>query len=418
MKAENLNIAMLSIHSDPFGQPGTLDTGGMSVYISELAHELGERGHRIDIYTRLHNGDHQPVIENGENVRLIHLDIADNGNLSKLTLYPYLSKFFQSLETYRRDANLAYDIIHSHYWLSGRLGTWAQNDWNRPHVVTFHTLGESKNRVADNAREPELRIANEKELVQTCHRIVVPTKRESDSLIRFYDAPEEKIGIVPCGVNLELFQPEKKRLARQRLELDPDDVILLYVGRFEALKGLDILLAAMTYLKSSERLRLVIVGGDGEDHHAHQSLKQKTRELRISERCVFTGPIEQKNLPPYYNSADVIVIPSRYESFGLVGLEALACGRPVVSTPVGAMDNLLRNVRAVRVVSDSSPESLAGEIQSLIADRSLPSSAETRASVTGYSWSRVADLILKEYQEAIDQHASEDDALTRAQASG
>ncbi|MBW2441201.1 MAG: glycosyltransferase [Deltaproteobacteria bacterium] len=418
MKAENLNIAMLSIHSDPFGQPGTLDTGGMSVYISELARELGGRGHRVDIYTRLHNGDHQPVIQRGENVRLIHLDITDNGNLSKLTLYPYLSKFFQSLETYRRRANLAYDVIHSHYWLSGRLGTWAQNDWKRPHVVTFHTLGESKNRAAGNTREPELRIANEKKLVQTCHRIVVPTKRESDSLVRFYGAPEEKIGVVPCGVNLELFRPEKKRLARQRLEFDPDEIILLYVGRFEALKGLDILLAAMTYLKSSDRFRLVIVGGDGEDHPAHQSLKQKTRALRISEKCVFTGPIEQKKLPPYYNSADVLVIPSRYESFGLVGLEALACGRPVVSTPVGAMDHLLRDVRAVRVVGNSSPESLAGEIQSLIADRSLPSSAEIRASVKGYSWSRVAGAILREYQEAMDQHASENNILTHAQASG
>jgi len=418
VKAENLNIAMLSIHSDPFGQPGTLDTGGMSVYISELARELGGRGHRVDIYTRLHNGDHQPVIQRGENVRLIHLDITDNGNLSKLTLYPYLSKFFQSLETYRRRANLAYDVIHSHYWLSGRLGTWAQNDWKRPHVVTFHTLGESKNRAAGNTREPELRIANEKKLVQTCHRIVVPTKRESDSLVRFYGAPEEKIGVVPCGVNLELFRPEKKRLARQRLEFDPDEIILLYVGRFEALKGLDILLAAMTYLKSSDRFRLVIVGGDGEDHPAHQSLKQKTRALRISEKCVFTGPIEQKKLPPYYNSADVLVIPSRYESFGLVGLEALACGRPVVSTPVGAMDHLLRDVRAVRVVGNSSPESLAGEIQSLIADRSLPSSAEIRASVKGYSWSRVAGAILREYQEAMDQHASENNILTHAQASG
>ncbi len=418
MKAENLNIAMLSIHSNPFGLPGTLDTGGMSVYISELARELGGRGHRVDIYTRLHNGDHQAVIKDGEKVRLIHLDIADNGNLSKLALYPYLSKFFQSLETYRQDANLEYDVIHSHYWLSGRLGTWAQNNWNRPHVVTFHTLGESKNRAAGNTREPELRITNEKKLVQTCHRIVVPTKRESDSLIRFYGAPEEKIGIVPCGVNLDLFRPEKKRLARQRLEFDPDNIILLYVGRFEALKGLDILLAAMTYLKSSDRFRLVIVGGDGEDHHAHQLLKQRTRELRIFERCVFTGPIEQKNLPPYYNSADILVIPSRYESFGLVGLEALACGRPVVSTPVGAMDSLLRDVRAVRVVSSSSPEALAGEVQSLIADRSLPSPAEIRASVTGYSWSRVADRILKEYRKAIDWHASENDSLTRAQSSG
>ena len=418
MKAETLNIAMLSIHSNPIGQLGTIDTGGMSVYISELARELGARGHRIDIFTRRHDGDHQSVIEHGENVRLIHLDIARNGNLSKLTLYPYLSKFFQSLEAYRQDQDLVYDVIHSHYWLSGQLGIWAQNDWNRPHVVTFHTLGESKNRVHVGTREPEVRIANEKEVVQTCHRIVVPTEGERDSLVRFYSASEERIGVVPCGVNLELFRPEKKLISRKQLGFGTDDVILLYVGRFEPLKGLDILLEAMTGLKSSNRLRLVIVGGDGAYNHAHQALKQRTRELGIYEKCVFTGPIEQKKLPPYYNSADVLVIPSRYESFGLVGLEALACGRPVVSTPVGAMDGLLRDLRAVRVVSNTSPQSLTGEIQSLIADRSLPTAAEIRQSVKGYSWSRVADAIIKEYQEAMDQHTLENNALASAEASG
>ena len=418
MKAENLKIAMLSIHSNPIGQLGTIDTGGMSVYISELARALGDRGHRVDIYTRLNNGDHRPVIEHCENVRLIHLGIADNGHLTKLTLYPYLARFFQSLDKYRQNENLAYDVIHSHYWLSGRLGTWAQNNWNRPHLVTFHTLGESKNRVGVGNREPELRIANEKELVQTCHRIVVPTERERNSLVRFYGARAEKIGVVPCGVNLELFRPEKKRLARKRLGFDPDDRILLYVGRFEPLKGLDILMEAIACLKSSDRLRLVIVGGDGEYNHAHQTLKQKARELGIAEKCLFIGSIEQKKLPPYYNSADVLVIPSRYESFGLVGLEALACGRPVVSTPVGAMEDLLRDAPAVRVISKISPQSLAGEIQSLIADRSLPPAAEIRRSALGYSWSNVADAIIKEYQVAMDLNAMESDSPASAGASG
>ncbi len=418
MKADNLHIAMLSIHSNPIGALGTTDTGGMSVYISELARKLGAQGHQVDIYTRRHNGDHRTVIEHGENVRLIHLSIADNINLSKRTLYPYLPKFFRSLEEFRKNEHLTYDVIHSHYWLSGRLGTWAQNDWNQPHVVTFHTLGESKNRAGVGNREPALRIANEKELVQTCHRIVVPTERERNSLVRFYGARGEKIGVVPCGVNLELFRPEKKRLARRRLGFDADDIILLYVGRFEPLKGLDILLEAIARLQSSDRLRLVIVGGDGECNHAHQTLKQKADKLDISEKCLFTGPMEQKKLPPYYNSADVLVIPSRYESFGLVGLEALACGRPVVSTPVGAMAEQLRKARAVRVIPRISPQSLAEGIQSLIADRSLPSADEIRESALEYSWSGVAEAILDEYREAIDQKALDNDYAIPARASG
>jgi D-inositol-3-phosphate glycosyltransferase len=285
-------------------------------------------------------------------------------------------------------------------------------------VVTFHTLGESKNSVDVDTRESELRIANEKKLVQTCHRLVVPTQRERESLVRFYGAHEEKIGVVPCGVNLELFRPEKRVLARRQLGFKPDDHILLYVGRFEPLKGLDILLEAMAALKSVDRLRLVIVGGDGENHFGHQSLKQRTHELGISDRCLFTGPIEQMKLPPYYNSADMLVIPSRYESFGLVGLEALACGRPVVSTPVGAMAEQLREARAVRVISKISPQLLAGEIQSLIADRSPPSAAEIRRSALGYSWSNVADAIIREYKMAMDQQALDNGCSISAQASG
>jgi len=418
VKAENLTIAMLSIHSDPFGQLGTIDTGGMSVYIREVARELGKQGHRVDIYTRLFNGNHRHVIEHCENVRLIHLDIANGGNLTKLMLYPHLNKYFQALEAYRRDEDLAYDLIHSHYWLSGRLGTWAQNDWNRPHFVTFHTLGESKNRVGVAPREPELRIVNEKELVQTCHRIVVPTQRERDSLVRFYDADEEKIGVVPCGVNLELFQPEKRQLARKRLGFDPDDMMLLYVGRFEPLKGLDILLEAMASLKSLDRLRLVIVGGDGQHNSEHQLLRQKAHDLGIFKRCLFAGSVEQKELPSYYNSADVLVIPSRYESFGLVGLEALACGRPVVSTPVGVMAEDLREARAVRVIPHISAQSLANAIQSLITGRSLPPAVEIRESALEYSWSRVADAIIEEYRAAIDGQARSSGYALSANASG
>jgi D-inositol-3-phosphate glycosyltransferase len=419
VKAEHINIAMLSIHSNPIGRLGTMDTGGMSVYISELARELGRRGHCVDIYTRLQNGGDRPVIEHGQNVRLIHLDIANNGNLSKLNLYPYIDKFFQALEVYRQKENLIYDVIHSHYWLSGCLGTWAQNDWNRPHVVTFHTLGESKNRVGIGPSEPELRIANERDLIQTCHRIVVPTGRERDSLVRYYGAPEAKIGIVPCGVNLELFRPQTRGLARRQLGFDPDDHILLYVGRFEPQKGLDILLEAFGCLrKNFDRLRLVIVGGDGEYNQAHQFLKQKTHDLGISERCLFTGPVEQQKLPPYYNSADALVIPSHYESFGLVGLEALACGRSVVSTPVGIMADRLHDSRAVRVAPHISPQSLAGEIQSLLSDKSHTPAVEIRESALAYSWTRIADAIISEYRTAMDRRALDSGYSISAQASG
>ena len=407
---------MLSIHSNPIGDLGTNDTGGMSVYIRELARELGKRGHRIDIYTRLRNGRDRPVIDLFKKVRLIHLAIPNNGNLSRLALYPYLPNFLKSLEDFRSHEAIEYDLIYSHYWLSGRLGNLAQELWNRPNFVMLHTLGEVKNRTGVGLPEPELRIAAEKELVKTCHRILAPTDREKDSLVRYYGVSGGKIGVVPCGVNLDLFSPQEKQTARKQLGLDPNDIILLYVGRFDPLKGIERLLEAMSLLDSHQRLRLVLVGGDGDQAPESRILRQKAVDSGIKDKVIFAGRIEQNYLPQYYSSADVLVISSYYESFGLVGLEALACGRPVVSTPVGAMESLIKQSQAGLVVKDTLPRSLADGIQSIIT-HSTPPADEIRKSVLGYSWSNVAAAILKEYETAIRQRPFEDYRLVTARAS-
>jgi D-inositol-3-phosphate glycosyltransferase len=399
---KQLRIAMLSIHSNPIGELGTNDTGGMSVYIRELARELGRRGHQIDIYSRFNNGMHQPVIDLFENVRLVRLGIPNNGNLSRLALYPYLSDFFRSMEDFKTHEGTGYDLIHSHYWLSGRVGYWAQKIWDRPHLIMLHTLGEVKNRTGVGQPEPKLRIATEMELVNTCHRILAPTDREKDNLVRYYGVCEHKIGVVPCGVNLDLFQLQEKQLARKQLGLDPSDIVLLYVGRFEPLKGIEMLLEATSQLKNYQQLRLVLVGGDGDKSPESQFLREKALNLGIQDQVLFAGRVDQKYLPPYYSSADVLVISSHYESFGLVGLEALACGRPVVSTPVGAIESLIQHSQAGQIVDDFRPRSLAKGIQSIIRNSTLPTSYEIRKSVLEYSWSNVAAAIFKEYETTIN----------------
>ena len=417
LKEDCLRIAMLSIHSDPVGELGTKDTGGMSVYIRELARELGRLEHRIDIYTRSQADEEQSVTYLYDNVRLIHLGIPNGDSLSKLALYPCLPQFFQVLEDFCAAENLAYDLIHSHYWLSGRLGNWVQNHWNRPHVATFHTLGKVKNQTGTGEPEPGFRIAAEKEIVYSCQRILAPTVRERDNLIRLYGAAAEKIGVVPCGVNLDIFYPKTKAAARNKLGLDPADTILLYVGRFDPLKGLNSLLKAMTFLKNHHRIRLAIVGGDGDKTPEYQILARSVRKLGIEEKVMFAGRVDQHNLPPYYNAADVLVMPSYYESFGMVGLEALACGRPVVSTPVGAVDSLIRKAQAGCIVPDPSPQSLAEGIQSIISDRTIPSADKIRKSVLEFSWSNVASAIIAEYENVIRQQLFEEDRRIPAKAS-
>jgi D-inositol-3-phosphate glycosyltransferase len=194
--------------------------------------------------------------------------------------------------------------------------------------------------------------------------------------------------------------------------LDPDDTIILYVGRFEPLKGLDRLLKAMTYLSGHRRLRLLVIGGEGNDAPESQRLQQAAVQLGIDNKVVFAGRIDQEHLPPYYASADALVIPSYYESFGLVGLEALACGRPVISTPVGAMESLIQQGKTGTLVTDTSPRSLAHAIESTIFELDVYSADKIRQFALDYSWSNVASAILSEYDQLFEQQYISDESVS------
>ena len=400
---------MFSIHSSPIGELGTKNTGGMSVYIRELARHLGMFGHRIDIYTRLNGTKHNQIIELYDNVRLIHLSAGNNGYVHKLALYYYLSDFFRALEKFKDQEDLDYDLIHSHYWLSGRLGSRVQDRWNIPHIVMFHTLGTVKNIAGLADREPDLRLATEKKLARTCQRILAPTDREIENLVKHCHTPEEKIGVVPCGVNLDLFQPMDKAAARQRLGFGQNESLVLYVGRFDPIKGIDRLLEAMAHLKHLKRLRLVIVGGDGPGTTEYQNLSQLCAKFGIQKSVLFVGRVEQNQLPPYYSAADALVVPSYYESFGLVGLESLACGTPVVASRVGAMEDIIENGKTGHIVADLTPRKLANSIEKIISNSagSLLSTHAIRGSAVKYGWSNVAAAVFNEYETVLENFLPE-----------
>jgi D-inositol-3-phosphate glycosyltransferase len=332
-------------------------------------------------------------------VSLIHLSAGNNGHFQKLTLYYYLADFLRALEKFKDQQELRYDLIHSHYWLSGRLGNWVQERWNIPHIVMFHTLGVVKNIVGQAEQEPDLRLATERKLVKSSQRILAPTPAEKQNLIRFYHAAGEKIGVVPCGVNLDLFQPQDKQAARNLLGLDENTPTALYVGRFDPIKGIDRVLKAIAHLRQQQRVQLLIIGGDGPETDEFKNLQQLARQLGITDSVTFVGRIEQNQLPPYYSAADTLVIPSYYESFGLVGLESLACGTPVVSTPVGAMSAILQNGKAGVLVDNAGPVPLADGIASIFAKQQAGefSAEKVRASVCQFGWKNVASGIIDEY---------------------
>ena len=399
-RSKALKIAMLSIHSSPIGALGTQDTGGMSVYIREMAKELGRLGHRIDIFTQHNIGNHDPVIHLHDNVRLVHLSGGTRENIAKSSLYKVLPQLFNELESFRIKENITYDIIHSHYWLSGVLGLELQSSWNAYHLITFHTIGAVKNLTCPTENASELRLTNEKKLAKLCDRIVVPTQKEKEYLIQYYDISYDKIRIIPCGVNLDRFKRQDKISARRELALPVDDPIILYVGRFTPIKGLDRLLKSFSYLIRPSRPRLVMVGGDGEHSPMLKQLQSKAKALHIENLLMFAGRVDQETLPVYYSAADVLAVPSYYESFGLVAIEALACGTPVVTTPVGAMEKIVQDGITGYVVTDSDPQHFAGCIEAILLKQKQNglSPSQIRASVSEFTWAKSASVLLDAYQ--------------------
>jgi len=397
MPARQLKIAMLSVHSCPLGNLGAKDTGGMSVYVRELARQLGKQGLLVDVYTRVHDPNDNQIVKLGQNARLIHLRAGEGEEIHKLAVYSYLPDFACNLENFRKHNDLQYDLVFSHYWLSAWVGKYLQQWWNVPHVTMFHTLGAVKNAIGIGEDEPELRIETERYLIKNCHRIIAATEKEKEELILHYGASPERISVVPCGVNLELFQPMDKAMAKQQLGFD-DDKIILFVGRIEPLKGIDRLLVAMTRLQNSHGLRLVIIGGDDHSQYEMERLQRLSRDLHIQDSVTFLGLIKHEQLPCFYSAANACVVPSDYESFGLVALESLACGTPVVATNVGGLKSVIQQGETGYVVIDNTPRRLADKIALLLSKPSLnaKSALSIRASVTRFSWSNIAQAIIQE----------------------
>jgi len=398
---QRLNIAMISIHSCPLAMLGGKDTGGMNVYVRELAAELAKRGHSIDIYTKAHQPQHGPPINLGQNVRIIHLDTGADEDMPKLAIYDYIHTLAEVAENFRKYNQLQYDLLHSHYWLSGLIGQQLGELWHVPRAVMFHTLGAIKNNLGIGEYEPELRIDSEREVIANCDRIIASTPSERQALVELYDSAAEKIAVIPCGVNLDMFRPVDRELARRELGLDHQKLIL-FVGRMDPLKGLEPLLTALTYMDGEKPPMLVVVGGDGQSRSQVETAQNIVKKLNVEKRVQFFGSVAQSKLPLFYSAADVCAIPSYYESFGMVALESLACGTPIVATDVGGMKNIIRNRHIGCIVGNNSPLKLAEEITGLLDCEKDAANIKTRQNaVAGFSWAAIADKVLLEYYRII-----------------
>ena len=397
------SLALLSYHGCPVARLGEKDTGGMNVYVLQLAREYARRGNRVDVFTRYHDPTDPKIVEIEEGARVIHLD-AGPLDASKNDLFYYIPRFLDGLYSFQREEETRYDLIHSHYWLSGMVGATLSRKWGAPHVTTFHTLAKTKMRARPGEREPQLRQDIEGHVMSVADGIVVSTDEERQDVVRHYDAPPRNIQVIPAGVNLEMFQPVDRDAARAELGIKEERVIL-YVGRIEPLKGIDILLRAVPMLEYGQDLRVLVVGGNPGNDAELDRLKSLTAELGIGDTVTFTGSVPQSTLPTYYSAADVFVLPSHSESFGLAPLEAMACGTPVVVSRVGGMKTFVNSGENGYLVPWRCPESFAQRLDVLLANPELRDAMgqAAREKALSMGWASVADQMLDYYSSHIDR---------------
>lgn len=413
-------IAMLSVHTCPLAMLGGKKTGGMNVYVRDLSRELGRRGLPVDVFTRSQD-DCVPHVSHdlGYGGRVIHVPAGPERPIPLVEVGDYLDEFVQGVLAFAAGEGLRYDILHSHYWLSGLVAGRLREAWQErqgravPIVHTFHTLGHMKNRIAqrESERAAPARIEGEHAVLRLADCIVVSTPAELAQLNWLYGADMSKVTVIPPGVDLDRFQPIAKAVAKEVVGIPAGDRNILFAGRIEPLKGIDTMLRAIALIQERRpeavaNVSVSIVGGDpwSDDLDEEMArLQALRRELDIHDLVTFLGSKDQDILPYYYAAAEMVVMPSHYESFGLVALEAMASGTPVIASEVGGLAFLVRDGETGYHVPSRNPEALAEKIYTLLADDGCREEMGRQAlqHARRYAWPRVANRMLQLYGELL-----------------
>jgi D-inositol-3-phosphate glycosyltransferase len=403
----SLRVAILSVHTCPLAVLGGKETGGMNVYVRELARELGRMGVRADVFTRSQNPTIPRVVTITEGVRVVHLTAGPEAPMPRERIRDHLDEFVEGVEAFRIAGGFDYDLIHAHYWLSGAVGLVLRDRWSVPLVQMFHTLGHLKNDATRAAidREPAVRIDEEARIVGAVDRIVAATTVERTHLVQHYGADPSRIAVIPCGVDTNLFLPGDQAAARAALELD-DQPRLLYVGRLAPIKGLETLLDAMARLRAAgTRVHLSIVGGDADEPlNGHEgALRARLARLDLGGTVTFVGAQPQERLRAWYVAADTTVLPSHYESFGMVALEAMASGVPVIASRAGGLAVTVQDGATGRLVPEGDVSALARSVAALLADEPARRALGVRAVewARRFAWPSVGRSLADLYAEML-----------------
>lgn len=405
-------VALLSIHTSPLDQPGTGDAGGMNVYITETATRLAQRGIEVDIFTRATSSALPPVVPLADGVLVRHITAGPFEGLDKADLPGQLCAVTSGvLRVEATHPEGHYDLIHSHYWLSGQVGWLASERWNVPLVHSMHTMAKVKNAelAAGDSPEPMLRIIGEQQVVDAADRLIANTTDEASQLIGMYGADPDTIDIVHPGVDLDDFRPRDPERTRERLGLRPDAIVLAFVGRIQPLKAPDILIEAARHIIDArphlrERLVVAICGGPSGSGLEHPTaLQDLAATLGIDDIVRFEPPSTRAALAEWYCAADLVVVPSYSESFGLVAIEAQACGTPVVAARVGGLRTAVADRVSGVLVDGHDPRDYARAIGALIdhPERMRELSVGARMHAASFSWDATVDGLVDSYRTAM-----------------
>jgi D-inositol-3-phosphate glycosyltransferase len=387
----------------------------MNVYVRDLSRELGRRGIAVDCFTRSQNPNIAQVSTSlGPNGRVIHVTAGPETHYDKNRIADHLPEFVRGVLEFAQHEDVEYDVIHSHYWLSGLAAGALRSAWDAPIVHMFHTLGHMKNSVASSPGEweTERRIDGEAEVMALADRLIAATPMERAQMVWLYGADPSKIAVVPCGVDLNLFRPSPQDEAKRVLGLPLQRCVILFVGRIEPLKGIDTLLRAIALITPElpcwrDELSVIIIGGAPgagikEVNTELARLEDLRSELGIEDLVTFQGAKDQDTLGHYYSAAEMVVMPSRYESFGMVALEAMSCGTPVVASKVGGLAFSVQDGRTGFLVPDGDAAAMAGRIRLLLEDRELRRQLGQQAArwAQRYGWPTIANQIVDLYEKA------------------
>jgi D-inositol-3-phosphate glycosyltransferase len=408
-------VAMLSVHTSPLDAPGGGDAGGMNVYIVETAKRLADAGVAVEIFTRATSSTQPRELEMHPGVMVRHVTAGPFEGLAKIDLPAQLCAFTAGVmrtEAYHDPG--WYDVIHSHYWLSGQVGWLARERWGVPLVHSAHTLAKVKNALlADgDVPEPMARVIGEEQVVAEADRLIASTHDEADELIELYAADPVRVRTIAPGVDLDAFTPGSSAQARRELGLREDALTLLFVGRIQPLKAPDLLLRAAALLRRdpalADRLQVVVLGAPSGSVLGEPSwLTRLAASLGLDASVRFVPPVEHDAVATYYRAADLTVVPSYNESFGLVALESQACGTPVVAAAVGGLTTAVADGVSGVLVDGHDPEQWAKVLGDLLrTPRALAAMAErARGHAERFSWERTTEGLLVAYREAIEELA-------------